>query len=144
MDLSNLEVVTEAVFFQFNHPISDEPLFDVEGEGEDAIKHPVGAWIYGQDSEQFKKRKRQIQDQKLETVVSQNKKKIKAEDIERESVATICACVQKFERIKFQGMDLTDQRGLFPAFFEKFPWAQEQIDRAIMKRSLFIKASQMS
>ena len=152
MDFGQFEVeIEKPVFVQFTHPITGSPLYDDmedpnnPGKKTEDTSRPVGVMLYGQDSQKFLERQRQLRDKKLfEAQKSRNPKtvKIEPEEIEQSNRDTVKACIDSFINVVWEGEDLGARRDQYDAFFKKHPWAYEFCNKAVMDRSYFLKASQ--
>lgn len=147
MEFEQFEVETEkSVFVQFTSPFDGKLLFDkkeVDGERVDDEEKPVGVWLFGQDSQKFRDRQRQLLDKKVaEAQKTRNPKAIKVDqkEIEQSGRDTVKACIDKFQNVSWMGEDLAARRDLFDAFFDKHPWAFTFCNTAITDRSNFQKA----
>lgn len=146
MEFTSLEVAKTSVLLQLKHPATHdllwakEPVLSPEGE---VIEEgdPVGVYIYSIDSEPYLKRKKVLLGQRIENAQKQNAKKPTAEDIAREELLTIAACIDRFHNVDMDGIPMENNRGRFGEFLTRFSWAKEQIDKAMADRGLFIKAS---
>jgi len=149
MDFNKLEISHEPTFLQFRHPGTHdllwekEPVLNAAGEVTEE-GDPVGVYIYSADSEQYQKLQRILLDKRLEDAQQKQKLKPTAEEIERQGMATLVACIHAFKNIQMDGDDLGSNRPKFPEFLTKHKWAREQIDRSVVDRQLFLKASSKS
>lgn len=150
MDFTEFEVVTDKpVFVQFLNPFTGALLFeqkinpdDPEGARIDDEEKPVGVNLYGQDSEPFKKRRRFLLDKKMADAQKGGMKKLTPDELEKQNIETVTACVQSFVNVTWQGEDLATRRDLYPLFFDKHAWAFEFCNKAVTDRANFSKASQ--
>lgn len=154
MDFSQFETVDKPVFLQFDHPGTLQPLFeerkDAEGNvlmekddetGEERpVRDPVGVMLFGVDSEVYKRRRREILDERVQTAASGKKQVIKAAEVEEESLKTLVACIHSFVKVDYKGEPLEDRKR-YALFLKEHGWAKDQIDRGIADRSRFLKAS---
>lgn len=151
MDFEQFEVETEKpVFYQFINPFDGKPLFDkkeVDGEKVDDDTKPVGVMLYGQDSQVFLNRQRQLLDKKVaDAQKSRNVKNIKIDEkeLQQSNRDTVKACIHSFLNVTWEGEPLGERRDKFDAFFIKHPWAFQQCNAAIMDRANFQKTSSTS
>ena len=146
MEFNNLEVSKSSVLLQLKHPATREPLWAKEpvyGEEGQVIEEgdPVGVYIFSTDSDQYQKRKKALLNQRIENAQKQNSKKPTADDVLREELLTISACIDRFHNVDLDGQPIGDTRLKFGEFLIRFSWAKEQIDTAMADRGLFIVAS---
>ena len=150
MDFNAFEVETDKpVFVQFKNPFTGLPLFeqmlnpdDPEGDKIDDPSKPVGVNLFGQDSEPFIKRRRFLLDKRLADAQKNGIRPMKPEDIDKQNLDTVVACIHSFTNVEWKGETLGERRDLFPHFFAKHQWAFEFCNRAIGDRANFSKASQ--
>lgn len=154
MDFSQFEMIDAPVFLQFDHPATLQPLFQPrvgddgqpmmekdEATGEEKpVVDPVGVMLFGVDSDVYKKRRREVLDERIATAQATKKQTIKAADAEEEGMKTLVACIHSFVKVEFKGEPLTDRKR-FALFLKEHSWAKDQIDRGIADRSRFLKAS---
>lgn len=146
MEFTSLEVTKTSVLLQLKHPSSGEPLWHREPEfAEDGTLlvegDPVGVYIFSTDSDPYQKRKKALLNMRIENAQKNNSKKPSAEDVIREELLTISACIDRFHNVDMDGVPIGDTRGRFGEFLVRFAWAKEQIDKAMADRGLFIAAS---
>ena len=154
MDFSQFEMVDKPVFLQFDHPATLQPLFQPrvaedgtpvmerdEDTGEERqVMDPVGVMLFGVDSDVYKKRRREIFDERMAKANATKKANISAIEAEEEGIRTVASCIHSFVKVEFKGEALTD-RARYVLFLKEHPWAKDQIDRGIADRSRFLKAS---
>lgn len=154
MDFSQFEMVDKPVFLQFDNPATLRPLFEErkaengsvvmekdDETGEDKpILDPVGVMLFGADSEVYKKRRREVLDERIASASTGKKVTIKAVEAEEEGMKTLVACIHSFVRVDFKGEPLVDRKR-YALFLKEHGWAKDQIDRGIADRSRFLKAS---
>lgn len=154
MDFSQFEMVDKPVFLQFDHPATLQPLFeprvgedgqvvmekDDETGEEKPVLDPVGVMLYGADSDVYKKRRREVLDERIAKAATGKKVTIKAVEAEEEGMATLVACIHSFVRVDYKGEPLTERKR-YALFLKEHGWAKDQIDRGIADRSRFLKAS---
>lgn len=138
MDFSDFELTKDAVFVQFRHPKTNVPLFDnIEGTNDPDPEKPVGAKIYGADSEVFKKHRRQLTDKSIEARAK--RKNITSAEIDLDAEKTLAACIVEFVNVSWKGKPLTAPNDAM-LFVQKLPDFAEQIDQAMADRTLFMPA----
>lgn len=154
MDFAQFEMVDKPVFLQFDHPATLQPLFEprLDAEGnvlvekdeetgeEKPVLDPVGVMLFGVDSDVYKKRRREVLDERIATAQATKKTTIKAAEAEEEGMRTLVACIHSFVKVEFKGEPLTDRKR-YALFLKEHGWAKDQIDRGIADRSRFMKAS---
>lgn len=144
MELNTLEPAAEA-FLQLRHPVTGVPLVDVvKGENGEETKTPVGIFLYGQDSPQYKARQRLLLDKQIEINASTKRggrPKIDGETIETESLQTLVACMKGFQAIELDGEKLEYTPANAERLIKRFGWIEEQVDQGIVDRANFLKGS---
>lgn len=146
MELTSLEVTKASVLLQLKHPGTHEPLWATEPsydeQGNEIEKgDPVGVYIFSTDSDQYQKRKKALLNQRIENAQKSNTKKPTADDVLREELLTISACIDYFHNVDMDGEPIGNNRSRYGEFLIRFAWAKEQIDKAMADRGLFIEAS---
>ena len=134
MDLSIFEPVKDGVFVQLRSPISNEPLADDKGKA-------IGLRLVGADSAEF----RDYQRNAINFRIQQGKKlKVSAESSEADAIAQLAACIVGFENIELDGKPLAFSKESAKDMLKRLSWVFEQVNEAVVDRSLFLKASQKS
>lgn len=156
MDLNDLALSGEA-FYQFLHPTKGYPLFDQKEELIDPNKadsgthwvddpeKPVGVWIVGGDTKEFKAHLKRVADMNADLASKRRGKRMSSDEQEREAMKTLAACIKRFSNVS-EGDRQLEAPGdaLYFVSQEKWGWASEQIDRAIQDRGNFLKGSAKS
>ncbi|MGV8954611.1 MAG: hypothetical protein ACOH2M_26170 [Cypionkella sp.] len=132
MDLSVFEPV-EGTSIPVLHPVDKTPLKD-EKTGE-----AITVDIVGQDSEQYRARARFIQNSRLKTLRKGGD--LVSEETEIQDIGTVAACITGWKHIMLDGKVLEFNKANARVLLTRLPWLREDIDRAIVDRANFLKAS---
>jgi len=141
MDLSTLEPV-EGTTIPVLHPVTKEPLKHDTGKKDDKgepIFEPITIDIVGQDSAQYRARSRFIQNSRLKTLRKGGD--LVSEETEIQDIGTVAACITGWKNVELDGKKLDFNKVNARALLTRLPWLREDIDRAIVDRTNFLKVS---
>lgn len=150
MDLLDLAPTNEPVLIQLRHPVTGKPLYlqkKVERDGveveEDDLDQPIGVFVVGVDSEEFAARERWIIQQRMKRAeaIAKGQKIDQFEDFREEAINTIVACIKGFKNIIVDGKELQFTAENARMLLNRLKFVKELLDREIMNRANFIKAS---
>ena len=126
----------------------DLPLKRVDGTPLlNAKKKPVSVHIYGCDSKAYRTASRVMARNRVDRAAAVANKKGLPDDEqvdanEADGIAMLVSCTSGWSGIlDSKGNEVPFSAKACKAFYEKFPDAQEQVDRALIDRTLFITPS---
>lgn len=138
MDLGSLDVATranEGIDYHVLHPVTRQPMYHKENEGAEPL--PMTVRILGEQSEAFQKAQRVITNRRL---AARGRGKVSAEEIEAESLETLCKCIIGWSNIFLSGkkLEFSYANALQLMGDRRFAWLRKQIDEAIGDESNFL------
>ncbi len=135
MDLNQFSTANEPVFMELRHPGTDEVLKTEAGE-------PIGLTVLGTDSEPFVQKERELLNRRLNKVRAKQKAdKITVEELDKEELAKLTACVVDFKNITIAGETLVFTPASATKLFSDFPWIRRQVADFVAESSNFFSPS---
>jgi len=135
MDLNQFSTANEPVFMELRHPGTDEVLKTEAGES-------IGLTVVGTDSDPFIQKERELLNRRLNKARAKQKAdKVTIEELDKEELAKLTACVVDFRNITVSGEALTFTAANATKLFSEFPWIRRQVADFVAESSNFFNPS---
>lgn len=130
LNLATLALKSDATFVHLRHPATDELLY-----ADEAKKEPVGIYVYGTASKQYRNAITAMQNRTLKL----GKNKTSVERMREEAVELLVAVTEKAANLEYNDEKLESAQDFRDLYSDAaFGWLKDQVDAALGDASAFL------